>query len=83
MPHKFRKRFCIFKSCMHILWFNPTYKLSLLCGFMIPLLRIPCADELLSQLEVQGNLEKLKELWSAQGVLLQPLRRGGEREAGP
>ena len=57
--------------------------MSLLCGFMIPLLRISCADELLSQLEVQGNLEKLKELWSAQGVLLQPLWRGGEREAGP
>lgn len=50
---------------------------------MIPLLRISCADELLSQLEVEDDLEKLKELWGAQGVLLQPLWRGGEREAGP
>ena len=57
--------------------------MSLLCGFMIPLLRISCADELLSQLEVEDDLEKLKELWGAQGVLLQPLWRGGEREAGP
>ena len=54
------------------------------CQWMVdPLLRISCADELLSQLEVEDDLEKLKELWGAQGVLLQPLWRGGEREAGP